>query len=189
MITLFLVAQLTGLVADLTVVLIPPHGRRLITEARVLKAGDLVRYEGLAPDGAYTIFDFGRGLSYRVVPSEQIALRTMLAPQFVANARRQGLAEQPPNPRVTETRISLGRDVFDGHPCTIQLVIRGSRQSSRTREFTLVWFAEDLKMPVKLSYTERDGSVIIVEYRNATTRPLDPALFRVPEDFLTTSPF
>lgn len=202
-------APVLGLIADVRTTLTFSNGPALTTTARILRAGPLVRYEVHDADPAapgqeeVQIYDFAAGRLTRLILAQHLSFESLIPPRFTARAKREGLAPDGPDPGVATQRLRLGETAVEGRPAAIVLLVRGPadrtgrlaplRRGIR-REYTLLWEARDPAdpfhgLPLRVSYSQGDRSVVLVEYLNLRTAPLDPAVFRPPADFLQASPF
>lgn len=195
-VTLTLVqGALPGFVADLTTTIFFRDGRSLTTEARVYRADHLLRQEPKDSGDDVIIFDFAARKINRLVPSQKISLESPLPAQVLVKAKREGLIPSEPNPHISEEKIILGTVEFDGHPCDLTLLIKGVKAEKKIKgrpplkEYTLIWMARDLHIPLRVSYTQADLSTVLIEYRHLRRETLDPSIFRIPEGFLNTTPF
>ena len=57
-------------------------------------------------------------------------------------------------------------------------------------KLTYIWEALDLeRQPIRVAYFTSRRILHVVEYRNIEEGPVDPALFQVPEGYLSFTPF
>jgi hypothetical protein len=147
------------------------------------KLGPAVRIEADASaDPRFTpetFYDYGKGEYYRMLADDDIAFAYLISDRERFMARIEGIADLPREEPVY--RLEVNRDVaFEGHPCT--LVLTGFRSpAGRIHALRWVWEARDLGgQAVKVVYPRADGSILIVEQRDASGAPFDPALVRVP---------
>jgi hypothetical protein len=148
------------------------------------KLGNKVRMEPpetgdprFAPE---TLYDYDERFSYRNLADDVItfAYRISLTERVLAQV--EGFMTTPPEEAVY--RLEVNPEVtFDGHPCT--LVLTGfPAPDGRIHALRWVWEARDLDgQPVKVVFPRGDGRIEIVEFRDATAAPFDPALVSVPE--------
>lgn len=188
--------RVSGFTADVRTTLTFPRAPHLTTEAKVLKAGPLVRYESREAGEEVLIYDFARQRLIRLILAQRLAFESLIPPRFLAKAQRESLVSVAPHPGIVVQRIRLGEAVVEGRRCDIVLIVKSlagrpgmTRRSPSPKEYTLVWEARDLGVPVRVSYSQPDRSVVLVEYRNLRAAMLDPAVFQPPADFLSASPF
>ncbi len=185
-------APMPGFTADVRTTLTFPRAPHLTIEAKVMKAGPLVRYESREKSEEVEIYDFARRRLIRLILAQRLAFESLIPPRFLAKAQRESLVSVEPQPDLVVQRIRLGEATIEGHPCDIVLVVKslaGRKGRRAPKEYTLIWEARDLGVPVRVSYSQADFSVVLVEYRNLRPATLDPSVFQPPADFLQASPF
>ena len=144
----------------------------------------IARNDILPPE--LTLFDYENKMEYRLYEGDHIYFEVILQDTLFYKARREGLIPAEEREGVDVTRISLGKTVWDNHPCEIILKIRtAKRQDNLISDYTLIWEALDLEqMPVKVAYYRTNRVLVIVEYLNAHQQTFDPSYFEVPKGFL-----
>jgi hypothetical protein len=151
----------------------------------VRKHGNRVRVDpGKVSDTRFTaetLFDYDRRESYRNLAGDKITFSYRIGARDRVLAQVEGLMTTPADEPVYRLEINPDLD-FDGHPCT--LVLAGFPSPiGRIHALRWVWEARDLDgQPVKVVFPQGDGSILIVEYRDASGAPFDPALVSVPAD-------
>ena len=205
---------LTGLKADLKIILQDRFGRLSSLEHHFYKAGRLVRIEpppsspvdpnlpdGQRPTGPSEdiyIYDYTKRKQYRLIPSSNIYFETGIPPAGLIEAQREGWISLEESSNVETKKLKLAETTFDGHPCLLYLKVRslmaaeGPKQKRKRLavEYSLLWEAADLEnLPVRIVYTGPDFITKIIEYRNARIERMDAALFQPPKGFLGLSPF
>jgi hypothetical protein len=152
---------------------------------QVQKFGNRVRMEPDRPgDPRFTpetLYDYDKRESYRLLADDRITFSYVIPLRDRVLAQIEGLMTTPPEEPVY--RLEVNPDVtFDGHPCT--LVLAGFPSPlGRIHALRWVWEARDLDgQPVKVVFPQGDGSVLIVEYLDASGAPFDPARVQPPPD-------
>jgi len=127
-----------------------------------------------------TLYDYDERFSYRNLADDVITFAYRISLQERVLAQVEGFMTTPPEEPVYRLEVNP-KVTFDGHPCT--LVLAGFPSlDGRIHALHWVWEAQDLDgLPVKVVFPRGDGSIEIVEYREATAAPFDPALVSVPE--------
>ena len=192
-------AGLTGMKADLHIILQDRFGRLSSSELKLYKAGNQVRMEPLKPGSNEDIyiFDYARLKQYRVIVSDKIYFESNLGKSGLAEAQRDGLIPMERYADVAVEKLELAEKVFDGHLCRLTLQVRSllapeekRRKKPLAVDYTLLWIATDLEnQPVRIVYTGPDIITKIIEYRNVRIEQMDASLFQPPKDFPSMSPF
>jgi len=202
---------LTGLKADLKIILQDRFGRLSSSEHHLYKADKLVRIElppsqpsdpnpldGQSPSEEIYIYDYANRKQYRLIPARTIYFETVIPQSGLIEAQREGLVSLQEPLNVETKKLKLAETIFDGHPCLLYLQIRslmsgeGTKQKKKRLavEYSLLWEAADLgNLPVRIVYTSPDYITKIIEYRNARIEQMDASLFQPPKDFRSLSPF
>lgn len=138
-----------------------------------------------------TLFDYKNLKEYRIYEHDRIFFESDLSNPMFYRARREGLIQAEEEPHVNVVRLSLGKTVWEDHPCEIVLKIRTVKIAERSvSDYTLLWEALDLDhRPVRVAYQQSGRVFAIVEYHNAKKIMINPALFELPADYLNFTPY
>jgi hypothetical protein len=133
---------LTGLKADLKIILQDRFGRLSSSEHNLYKAGMLVRIElpssgpldinpmdgkeQAGPSEDIYIYDYAKRKQYRLIPSGKIYFETVIPQTGLIEAHRDGLVSLQDPPNVETNKLKLAETIFDGHPCLLFLQVRKS---------------------------------------------------------------
>jgi hypothetical protein len=64
------------------------------------------------------------------------------------------------------------------------------RFGSGAPAYAFVWAAVPPgRLPLRVAYTQRGGQTVVLSYRGAEPRAVDPSILSVPEGFVNLSPF
>jgi hypothetical protein len=183
-----------SMVADQTTRLINLRGQETDQSVHIYRDGYKVRTETIntTPPELY-IFDHSEKVEYQLHEADKIYFQINLPLQAQIRAQREGLIPWEKDPRAETTREVLGKATIDGHPCEIIFTVRKfdfKEQKMIGYEYTLSWEALDLeRQPIRVAYAQSKQVLAVVDYSNIKTDPIDPALFKVPDDYLSFTPY
>lgn len=159
--------------------------------SKIYKKGNMVRIESSNhQDDRFdpgTLYDYDGRLYYRTLTGDDIIFSYRIAILERVKAQIYGFMTTPDEESVY--RLEINPDVsFDGHPST--LVLTGFPSRRGTHALRWVWEAEDMEgAQVRVVFPKGDGTIVIVEYTDASAEPFDDALVTLPENTPVMSGF
>lgn len=187
-------APYVTMTADRYTKLINHFGQTTTSVVKVFRDGYKVRTETVdaTPPELY-IFDHAAKTEYELHAADHIFFQTTIPEASYFRAQREGLIPWVEDPKAETTRSILGKAQVDGHPCEIVFQVRKFDFKDMKMigyEYTLSWEALDLgRQPVRVAYALSHQVEAVVDYKNIKTGPIDPSLFKVPDDFLSFTPY
>lgn len=144
-------------------------------DTKIYRSGSLMRTDMAV---GYMVTDLDTQDTFAYYPEQSMCMQGSIPP--ARTAPFSGLQDA----KVEHT--SLGTDVVDGHPCTIEN-LKFTKRDGRTMELK-VWNAKDLDgFPVKIERSGM-GRPRTVLYKDVQLNTPDPALFKHPAMKCITSP-
>jgi len=171
------------------------RGRMIYLEEATSSSGPISYNE-------YFLYDFDKGLLYRILREEQIYFETPLSIEQRVDAIRKGwvpaegvLTVNDVNVALSSRDIPLRPDTVDGRP--VELIVReftadipaiGSVPARSVKSYALVWRDPQHGLPVKIAYATTQVN-LLVEYHEVVQEPVGPELFTIPKNFINLTPY
>jgi hypothetical protein len=180
--------------ADRYTKLINHFGQATTSMVRVYRDGYKVRTETVdATPPELFIFDHESRKEYELHAADRIYFETNIPESAYFRAQREGLIPWVKDSKAEMTRYVLGKSQIEGHPCEIVFQVRKFEFPDMKMigyEYTLTWEALDLgRQPIRVAYALSHQVEAVVDYKNIKTGPIDPSLFKVPDDYLSFTPY
>ena len=138
-------------------------------ESRIYRLGNLMRTD----DGdSYTVTDLTKDDTWAVSPKACLHERHPFILVFPFDAADPGFKIE---------RVPSGKEVVDGHSCTIEdITVTPPDEDGHSLRMRF-WEAQDLQsFPVKIEILGRSGHTKTIRYTEVVLAPPDPALFKHP---------
>jgi len=173
--------------------LIPHDGQPVTYGGKFYRYRQTVRFEPdtlPGKDPEIQLIDSERQLFYRIFPQERIYFEQRLTPAQRDKAVQQGWVAAPNSWR--EEKLLLKEDPWEGHSADLYLQIRQVPLPGTNvpeKEYSFLWLARDLNIPLRLAFIDPQSHPIIIEFRNLKSGPMDARLFRPPDDYSNLNPY
>lgn len=184
------------LIATRKVTIINNFGQVSETDSKIFRKGYRIRVESIGSiPKDISIFDYEAKKEYRIQEGDHIYFDIDVSSTLMGRAQREGLIPIQPNPNIESTEIHLGKMEVNGHPCDIVLLVdkrefkvRGVEYKKYT--YSVRFEAVDLdRQPLRVVYNQSLRTLVIIDYADIETKIDDPSLLKVPEDYLSFTPY
>jgi hypothetical protein len=159
-------------------------GEKPSMQERITVRGDVLLMQRDINGSLDTVFDYGQGKWWMLLPADKIAIESHITPQpgsilafLLADASGNPCPKDPAYTCVREG----GEETISGRPVVMWRVLHTDKARQGRKELThLLWVDPKLGAPVRIALG--DGN--IHELRDIKEGPVDEALVQVPADFI-----
>ncbi|WP_375773319.1 hypothetical protein NR798_21370 [Archangium gephyra] len=157
-------------------------GEKPSMQERLTVRGDVLRMQR-DKDPVATLFDYGQGKWWMLLPADKVALEGDITPKpdsilgfLLTDASGNPCPKDPAYTCVREG----GEETISGRPVVMWRILHPDKaQQGRKRLTHLIWVDPKLGAPVRIAL--EDGNIL--ELRDIKEGPVDEALVQVPADF------